>query len=126
MSPPKHTNKPPVDTIVRRSDIPQSASRPVATPLFTSVVYASLSADTLDAQYEGKVDGYTYAREGHPNADILASKIDSLEGIASDGDAPGGIVTSSGMGAISAMFLGLLKQGDQVLAGDQLYGRSLR
>ena len=62
------------------------------------------------------VDGYTYAREGHPNADILASKIDSLEGIASDGDAPGGIVTSSGMGAISAMFLGLLKQGDQVLA----------
>ena len=126
MSPPKHTNKPPVDTIVRRSDIPQSASRPVATPLFPSVVYASPSADTLDAQYEGKVDGYTYAREGHPNADILASKIDSLEGIASDGDAPGGIVTSSGMGAISAMFLGLLKQGDQVLAGDQLYGRSLR
>ena len=126
MSPPKHTNKHPVDTIVRRSDIPQSASRPVATPLFTSVVYASPSADTLDAQYEGKVDGYTYAREGHPNADILASKIDSLEGIASDGDAPGGIVTSSGMGAISAMFLGLLKQGDQVLAGDQLYGRSLR
>ena len=126
MSSPKHTNKPPVDTIVRRSDVPQSASRPVATPLFPSVVYASPSADTLDAQYEGKVDGYTYAREGHPNADILASKIDSLEGIASDGDAPGGIVTSSGMGAISAMFLGLLKQGDQVLAGDQLYGRSLR
>jgi len=126
MSPPKHNNKPPVDTIVRRSDIPQSASRPVATPLFPSVVYASPSADTLDAQYEGKVDGYTYAREGHPNADILASKIDSLEGIASDSDAPGGIVTSSGMGAISAMFLGLLKQGDQVLAGDQLYGRSLR
>ena len=126
MSSPKDTNKPPVDTIVRRSDIPQSASRPVATPLFPSVVYASPSADTLDAQYEGKVDGYTYAREGHPNADILASKIDSLEGIASDGDAPGGIVTSSGMGAISAMFLGLLKQGDQVLAGDQLYGRSLR
>ena len=126
MSSSKHTNKPPFETIVRRSDIPQSASRPVATPLFPSVVYASPSADTLDAQYEGKVDGYTYAREGHPNADILASKIDSLEGIASDGDAPGGIVTSSGMGAISAMFLGLLKHGDQVLAGDQLYGRSLR
>ncbi|MBU75201.1 MAG: cystathionine gamma-synthase [Rhodospirillaceae bacterium] len=126
MSSPKHTNKPPFDTIVRRSDIPQSASRPVATPLFPSVVYSSPSADTLDAQYEGIVNGYTYAREGHPNADILASKIDSLEAMASDGDVPGGIVTSSGMGAISAMFLGLLKQGDQVLAGDQLYGRSLR
>ena len=125
MTSPKDSNKPPLDTIVRRSDIPQSASRPVATPLFPSVVYASPSADILDAQYEGAVDGYTYAREGHPNADILAAKIDSLEGISGE-DAPGGIVTSSGMAAISAMFLGLLKQGDHVLAGDQLYGRSLR
>ena len=30
------------------------------------------------------------------------------------------------MAAISAMFLGLLSRGDHVLAGDQLYGRSLR
>ena len=120
MTPPKDDNKPPLDTIVRRVEIPESASRPVATPLFPSVVYSSPSADTLDAQYEGAVDGYTYAREGHPNADILAAKIDGMEG------AEGGIVTSSGMAAISAMFLGLLKAGDHVLAGDQLYGRSLR
>ena len=120
MTPPKDDNKPPLDTIVRRVEIPESASRPVATPLFPSVVYSSPSADTLDAQYEGAVDGYTYAREGHPNADILAAKIDGMEG------AEGGIVTSSGMAAISAMFLGLLKAGDHVLTGDQLYGRSLR
>ncbi len=37
-----------------------------------------------------------------------------------------GTVTGSGMGAVSALFLGLLKAGDHIVAGDQLYGRSLR
>lgn len=107
-------------TIVRGGAMPPSASRPVVAPLHPSVVYASASADALDAQYEGRVAGYTYAREGHPNADMLAEKIDWLEG------GEGGLITGSGMAAISAMFLGLLSRGDHVLAGDQLYGRSLR
>jgi cystathionine beta-lyase/cystathionine gamma-synthase len=107
-------------TIVRGGAMPTSASRPVVPPLHPSVVYASPSADALDAQYEGRLTGYTYAREGHPNADMLAEKIDWLEG------GEGGLVTGSGMAALSAMFLGLLSRGDHVLAGDQLYGRSLR
>ena len=107
-------------SLARRGAIPASASRPVVTPIFPSVVYAAESADTLDAQYEGALEGYTYAREGHPNADMLAATVDRLEG------AEGGIVTASGMAAISAMFLGVLKAGDHILAGDQLYGRSLR
>ncbi len=107
-------------TIVRGGAMPPSASRPVVPPLHPSVVYAAPSADALDAQYEGRVAGYAYAREGHPNADMLAEKIDWLEGGA------GGLVTGSGMAAISAMFLGLLSHGDHVLAGDQLYGRTLR
>ena len=107
-------------TLVRGGIMPDSASRPVVPPLKPSVVYAASSADALDAQYEGRMAGYTYAREGHPNADMLAEKIDWLEG------GEGGLITGSGMAAISAMFLGLLSRGDHVLAGDQLYGRSLR
>ncbi|MEK9935415.1 MAG: PLP-dependent transferase [Rhodobiaceae bacterium] len=107
-------------TLVRGGVMPDSASRPVVPPLQPSVVYAASSADALDAQYEGRLAGYTYAREGHPNADMLAEKIDWLEG------GEGGLITGSGMAAISAMFLGLLSRGDHVLAGDQLYGRSLR
>ena len=113
-------NKRPRKTLVRRSAVPTSASAPVATPMFPSVVYSSPSASALDDQYEGRVAGYTYAREGHPNAGVLAEKIDWLE------NAAGGLITGSGMGAISTLFLGLLKQGDHILAGDQLYGRSLR
>lgn len=107
-------------SVVRRCIWPASVSRPVVTPLQPSVVYASPDPDALDAQYEGVAEGYTYAREGHPNASVLASKIDMLEG------ARGGIITGSGMSAISAAFLGCLTAGDHVLGGDQLYGRSLR
>ena len=107
-------------SLVRRMPWPESASRPVGTPIQPSVVYAAESPDALDAQYEGRARGYAYAREGHPNADVLAGMIDGLEG------AEGGIVTGSGMAAVAAVMMGLCRAGDHVLGGDQLYGRSLR
>ena len=107
-------------TLIRRLAFPDSVSRAVVTPIQQSVVYASPSPDMLDAQYEGREAGYTYAREGHPNADVLAAKIDMLEG------GTGGVVTGSGMAAVTAALMGLLKSGDHVIGGDQLYGRSLR
>lgn len=107
-------------SLVRPHPLPESASRPVVTPLSPSVVYASDTPDALDAQYEGRVHGYTYSREGHPNADVVAARLDEMEGVA------GGVVTGSGMAAVSAVLLGLLKAGDHVIGGNQLYGRSLR
>jgi cystathionine beta-lyase/cystathionine gamma-synthase len=107
-------------SLIRPTPLPESASRPVVTPLSPSVVYASETPDALDAQYEGRVHGYTYSREGHPNADVVAARLDEMEGMA------GGVVTGSGMAAVSAVLLGLLKTGDHVIGGKQLYGRSLR
>ena len=106
-------------SIARRPAWPQSTSKPVATPIQPSVVYASPDADALDQQYvEGS--GYTYSREGHPNATVLAQKIDLLEGTT------GGLITGSGMSAIGAVFMGCLQSGDHVLGSKQLYGRTLR
>ncbi|SIO19761.1 cystathionine gamma-synthase [Rhodovulum sp. ES.010] len=104
----------------RRQPWPDNAARPVATPLQPSVVYATLDPDALDAQYEGRTRGYAYAREGHPNADVLAATIDRMEG------AEGGVVTGSGMAAVGVAMLAALKAGNHVVGGDQLYGRSLR
>ena len=105
---------------MRPDPLPSSASHPVVTPLSPSVVYASDTPDALDDQYEGRVHGYTYSREGHPNADVVAKRLDAMEGVS------GGIVTSSGMAAVSAVVLGLLKTGDHIIGANQLYGRSLR
>ncbi len=107
-------------SLIRPTPLPGGASHPVATPLSTSVVYASETPDMLDAQYEGALEGYTYSREGHPNADVVAARMNAMEG------AEDGIVTASGMAAVSAVLMGLLSQGDHVIGGDQLYGRSLR
>ena len=114
------TDRKPLETLVRRAPWPMSVSRAVATPIQPSVVYASESPDELDRQYGGVVEGYTYAREGHPNADMLARRIDLLEG------GEDGLITGSGMAAVTAALMGLLSAGDHVLGGDQLYGRSLR
>lgn len=108
-------------TLMRPFPLPESASRPVVTPLSPSVVYASETPDMLDAQYEGRLSGYTYSREGHPNMDVVARLIDRMEGAPEPG-----IVTSSGMSAVAAVLLGLLAAGDHVIGGNQLYGRSLR
>ena len=74
----------------------------------------------LDDQYEGRLTGYTYSREGHPNADQVAALIDRMEGC------EGGVLTGSGMAAVSAVLMGLMQAGDHVVGGNQLYGRSLR
>lgn len=107
-------------SLVRPYPLPKSASRPLTTPLSPAVAYASDTPDALDDQYAGRVQGYTYAREGHPNAEVVAARLDAMEGVA------GGIVTGSGMAAITAMLMGLLKSGDHVIGGNQLYGRTLR
>ena len=79
-----------------RPEIPLSGvSTPVVSPIMPSVVYAAESPDALDAQYEGRTQGYTYAREGHPNADLLARRVDAMEGMT------GGIVTGSGIPIVS-------------------------
>lgn len=107
-------------TLIRPTGLPDSASVPVVTPIMPAVAYASATPDALDDQYEGRVHGYTYSREGHPNAAVLAARIDAMEG------GRGGIATGSGMAAVTAALMGILSSGDHVVGGDQLYGRSLR
>ena len=108
------------ETIQRPIPLLPGESASVVSPIYPSVVYASKSPDMLDDQYEGRIQGYTYAREGHPNATALAKQIDLLE------QADGGIITGSGMAAITAAIMGSLSSGDHIIGGDQLYGRSLR
>ena len=107
-------------TLQRPVGFPASASRPVVTPLSPSVVYASDHPDMLDEQYEGKISGFTYAREGHPNAQVLAQILDQME------SAENGTVMGSGMAAVTSTILATLSHGDHIIGGDQLYGRSLR
>jgi cystathionine gamma-synthase len=106
--------------IVRRTPLPPSRTSSLVPPIMPSAVYIARDADHMNDVYEGREPGFTYAREGSPNADLLAAKIAKLEG------AEYGLVTSSGMSAVGAILLGVLKAGDHLLTGNQLYGRTSR
>jgi cystathionine beta-lyase/cystathionine gamma-synthase len=91
-------------------------ARPLVQPLYQSAVYAFDSAEQVDAVYEGRMPGHVYYRMGSPNARALETSIAKLEGAA---DA---VAAASGMGAISALLLALLRHGDHVVADRHAYG----
>ena len=94
-------------------------SSPLVPPLYPSAVYAIPDLDAVDAIYGG-APGFIYARDGHPNAHLLAEHLARLE------RAAWAVVTGSGMGAITAGLLPLVSAGDRVIAGDQLYGKTAK
>jgi cystathionine beta-lyase/cystathionine gamma-synthase len=62
--------------------------------------------------------GYIYARDAHPTGRLLADHLAGLHG------ADWGLVTSSGMAALSAILLALTQEGGRVIASNRLYGRT--
>jgi cystathionine gamma-synthase len=84
----------------------------VAPPLF-------LSANFNFEGFGGKRP-YDYTRSGNPTRDQLCEALASLEGGA------GGIVTATGMGAITVVLHALLEPGDRLLVPHDCYGGSWR
>jgi cystathionine beta-lyase/cystathionine gamma-synthase len=94
------------------------ASTPLAPPLYPSSVYAMPDLDAYERIMSGEAPGFYYARDGHPNARRLAERLAALEG------AKWCVMCGSGMAAITAILVALLRPGDRVVAGDNLYGRA--
>lgn len=64
----------------------------------------------------GENVGLVYSRFNHPNLEIVEDRLALLDGSES------AVVTSSGMSAISAIFLAFLRPGDQIVRSTPLYG----
>ncbi len=88
----------------------------VSVPIFQTSTFAFPSAEAGAARFTGEEPGFIYTRLGNPTVQALEECVTALE----QGSA--GHATATGMAAISAVCLGLLSQGDHVLAGDCLYG----
>jgi cystathionine beta-lyase/cystathionine gamma-synthase len=100
----------------RAAPLPASASRPLTPPIYLANVYAFDDLAQVDAVWEGRLAGYVYGRFGTPNHTMLEATLAGLEGAAA------ALVTASGMGALTAMFLAALRPGDHLVAGRDLYG----
>lgn len=93
-------------------------SAPLAEPIYQSTVYAFPDLETLDRAMSGEQPAAFYYRNGTPNAATLERALAALEGTEA------ALVAASGMAAISAALLGVLKAGDHVVADSRLYGVS--
>lgn len=78
-----------------------------------------LSANFTFDGFEGK-RRYDYTRSGNPTRDQLGDALAALEGGA------GGIVTATGMGAVTLVLHALLEPGDRLLVPHDCYGGSWR
>ncbi len=90
---------------------PDPRTGAIMTPIFQTSTYVQESP--------GSHKGYAYARGKNPTRKALEDCLASLE------NAQFGLCFSSGMGAIDAV-LRLLKPGDEVITGDDLYGGTYR
>jgi cystathionine gamma-synthase len=91
---------------------------PLVPPLYQSSVYTLPDLDALDRIMNAEETGFIYARDGHPNARHLASRLAEIEG------AEWGLVCSSGMAALSVLLVGCSQKDTHLVASHRLYGRT--
>ncbi|MDX2444420.1 MAG: PLP-dependent aspartate aminotransferase family protein [Bacteroidales bacterium] len=88
------------------------------TPIYQTSTFSFKNAQHGADLFAGKEKGYIYTRIGNPTIDVLEKKLAELE------NGFGGIALSSGMAAVSTVYMALLKQGDHMISTSAVYGPS--
>lgn len=91
---------------------PDPATGAVIVPIYQTSTFAQESV--------GVHKGYDYARSGNPTRTALETALAALEG------GRHGLAFASGLGAETTAILALLKSGDHVVCGDDVYGGTYR
>ncbi len=94
-------------------------SIPHAPAICLSSVYQCDDPQHARALLLDEQSGYVYARNGHPNGDMLADKCRQLHG------AERAAMVATGMGALATLVLAELAAGDHLVISNQLYGVTL-
>ena len=116
------TNKPPrgFTTAILHSDRDAGVEHgALHKPLHVSVAYGYRDARDLAAVFQGRAQGYAYGRQGNPTTAALEAKVTTME----DGVAT--VCFATGMAAIGAMMLALLREGDHVVSSQFLFGNTV-
>ncbi|NQZ32188.1 MAG: cystathionine gamma-synthase family protein [Oceanospirillaceae bacterium] len=96
-----------------------NANGAVHYPVHPSTQYTYDSVDDLIAVFQGKSKGNSpYSRQGTPTTAVLEAKLASMD----NGD--GAVAFATGMAAITAIFLTLLKAGDHIVVSQYLFGNT--
>ena len=102
--------------ILAATRAPDVRQKPTAVPIYQSVTFAADDAAELGDVLTDVEPGYAYSRIDNPTASAMAAAIADVEG------AEAGYAFGSGMAAIHAALVSLLRHGDHVVATRALYG----
>ncbi len=88
--------------------------------LFLTSSFVFDSAAQAAARFSGAEEGYVYSRFSNPTVAMLQDRLAALEG------AEACVATSSGMSAILATAMALLKSGDHVICANGVFGATIQ
>jgi len=104
------------NTLAVRAGQVRTAEGEHSEPIFTTSSYVFKSAAEAAARFSGDEPGNIYSRFTNPTVRTFEQRLAALEG----GERC--VATSSGMAAILATCLGLLKAGDHIVASQSIFG----
>jgi len=105
-----------LDTLAIRAGISRTHEGEHAEPIFATSSFVFGSAEEAAARFGGEESGNVYSRYTNPTVRTFEQRIAALEG----GEAAVG--TASGMAAILATAMALLKSGDHVVCSRDVFG----
>lgn len=108
-----------LETLAIRAGIHRSQFNEHSEALFLTSSFMSDSAAQAAARFSGAEPGYIYSRFTNPTVTMFEERLAALEG------AEQCVATASGMSAILACCMGVLKAGDHVVASRSLFGATV-
>ena len=89
------------------------------TPVYQSSAFGQESAEKIEKIFNNQAAGFAYSRISNPTVAAFEKRITFLEGgLAS-------VAVSSGMAAITAAFLNILRTGDEIISKSSIFGGTI-
>jgi len=93
--------------------------RSLKMPVYETSAYEFASSEDIEMAFRGEKPAHAYSRVSNPTVAELENRLADLAGAASC------LCMSSGMAAVSAVFLDLCRQGDSIVSSPYLFGNTL-
>ena len=107
------------DTLAVRAGTVRSQFNEHSEALFLSSSFKFKSAAQAAARFANQEEGPVYSRFSNPTISMFTDRLAALEG------AEACVATSSGMSAILAVTMGLLKSGDHIVSSSGVFGATI-
>ncbi|MCA3129795.1 MAG: O-succinylhomoserine sulfhydrylase [Betaproteobacteria bacterium] len=120
MDPLLPADHPGFDTLAVRAGTARSQFQEHSEAMYLTSSYVFDSAAQAAARFAGEQAGFVYSRYTNPTVAAFETRLAALEG------AECCVATASGMAAILAVTMGLLKSGDHIVASRSLFGATIQ